>query len=146
MTDSPAAAKARAAHAKPGAAGRPLAVIVVAELLGTSHGRYGDLTFGNVATHALADIAAEPRFRAVAAAIAGGVRACAVRCAYFPVCLGGAPANKLGELDDFAGTETMHCRLTQQALLDAVLDDLERYGAPPGSAPITPTSGDRLWS
>ena len=36
MTDSPAAAKARAAHAKPGAASRPLAVIVVAELLGTS--------------------------------------------------------------------------------------------------------------
>ncbi|MGE3291715.1 MAG: cyclophane-forming radical SAM/SPASM peptide maturase GrrM/OscB [Geminicoccaceae bacterium] len=101
------------------------------ELLGTSHARYGELTFGNVATHALADIGAEPRFRTVAEAIAAGVRACAERCAYFPVCLGGAPANKLGELDDLAGTETMHCRLTQQALLDAVLDDLERYGTTP---------------
>jgi len=105
------------------------------ELLGTSHGRYGELTFGNVATHALADIAAEPRFLVVAAAITAGVRACAESCAYFPVCLGGAPANKLGELDDFAGTETIHCRLTQQALLDAVLDDLERHGAPPTLAP-----------
>mgnify|MGYP000402624426 CR=1 FL=1 len=111
------------------------------ELLGTSHRAYGELTFGNVATHALADIAAEPRFLAVAAAIAAGVRACTASCAYFPVCLGGAPANKLGELDDLAGTETMHCRLTQQALLDVVLDDLERYGAPPAISAITSTSG-----
>jgi uncharacterized protein len=124
---------------------RPFAILAVdwqggistfsPELLGTSHPRWGDFDFGNVATHSLADVAADPRFRAVAGAIQTGVRACAESCAYFPVCLGGAPANKLGELDDFAGTETMHCRLTQQALLDAVLDDLERHGSPAILAP-----------
>ena len=57
-----------------------------------------------------------------------GVQACKQTCDYFPICLGGAPANKLGELGTFAGTRTTHCRLTQQILTDVVLDDLERHG------------------
>ena len=104
------------------------------ELLGTADPAYGSFTLGNVATHSLADIAADPRFRTIAAAVEAGVRACEQSCAYFSVCLGGAPANKLGELGTFTGTETMHCRLTQQALTDVVLDDLERHGGQPAMA------------
>ena len=84
------------------------------ELLGTAHPTYGSFTFGNVATHALAQVAADPCFQAIRDAIAGGVQACKQTCDYFPICLGGAPANKLGELGTLAGTRTTHCRLTQQ--------------------------------
>ena len=86
------------------------------ELLGTAHPTYGSFTFGNVATHALAQVAADPCFQAIRDAIAGGVQACKQTCDYFPICLGGAPANKLGELGTLAGTRTTHCRLTQQIL------------------------------
>ena len=74
------------------------------ELLGTAHPTYGSFTFGNVATHALAQVAADPCFQAIRDAIAGGVQACKQTCDYFPICLGGAPANKLGEL----GTSCRH--------------------------------------
>jgi len=107
------------------------------ELLGTSHPTYGSFTFGNVATHDLTQVAAHPRFQAIVSAVAAGVRECERTCQYFSVCLGGAPANKLGELGTFAGTRTMHCRLTQQILADVVLDDLERHGAPTGTVAAT---------
>jgi uncharacterized protein len=50
-----------------------------------------------------------------------GVRACEHGCAYFDHCGGGAPANKLYELGDLAGTETLHCRAMIQRPFDAVL-------------------------
>lgn len=96
------------------------------ELLGLAHPTYGSFGFGNVLTDSLEDLCRNPRLAALSAEVAQGVQACAKRCAYFPVCLGGAPSNKLGELGTMAGTETVHCRLTQQALIDAVLDQLER--------------------
>jgi uncharacterized protein len=105
------------------------------EFLGLPHPAYGNLVFGSVATGGLEQIGEDPSFRRTAAAIANGVRACSERCAYFPVCLGGAPSNKLGELGDLSGTETVHCRLTQQALVDIVLDDLERHGPTRPAAP-----------
>jgi hypothetical protein len=39
----------------------------------------------------------------------------------FPPVRGGAPANKLAELDTCAGTETQHCHLAHQAVADVVL-------------------------
>lgn len=98
------------------------------ELLGLAHPTYGSFSFGNVLTDDLERIGKDTRLVAISAEVARGVRACAERCGYFAVCLGGAPLNKLGELGTMAGTETVHCRLTQQVLIDVVLDQLERSG------------------
>lgn len=98
------------------------------ELLGLTHPTYGSFSFGNVLTDDLERIGKDTRLIALSAEVARGVQACAERCDYYPVCLGGAPSNKLGELGTVAGTETVHCRLTQQVLIDVVLDRLERSG------------------
>jgi uncharacterized protein len=103
------------------------------ELLGYSHPRYGAFTFGNVQTHALIDILDAPRFRTVAQDIRRGVARCAASCAYFGQCGGGAPANKLFENDSFDSDETAYCRLTRQAVIDAVLTALEQEVAQHGS-------------
>lgn len=96
------------------------------ELLGWRHERYGAFAFGDVATHALDDVAADGRFQDIAADIAAGVEACRRTCPYFAFCRGGAPANKLAEKGTFASTETLYCRLTQKIVVECVLTALER--------------------
>jgi uncharacterized protein len=101
------------------------------ELLGAHHRRFGDFAFGNVAEHALSDVIHTPLFRTADAEIRRGIEACERSCRYFRWCGGGAPANKLFETGRFDSTETMHCRLTRQAVLDEVLMGLEaRIGRP----------------
>ena len=95
------------------------------ELLDARHPRFETFALGNVATHSLADLAAEPRFKALDGAIREGVGACRRECPYFRWCGGGAPANKLFETGRFEATETLHCRLTRKAVFDVVLDALE---------------------
>jgi uncharacterized protein len=95
------------------------------ELLGTHHPRFGSFEFGHIARHALSDVARTPRFRAVSTEIRRGAEACERNCRYFRWCGGGAPANKLFETGRFDSTETMHCRLTRQVILDEVLAGLE---------------------
>lgn len=94
------------------------------ELAGLSHTLLGELTFGNVLYNSLPSVLASERFRRVASDIADGVEACREKCAYFRLCRGGAPANKLAELDELAGTETQHCRLTHQVIADVILTDI----------------------
>jgi uncharacterized protein len=95
------------------------------ELSGARHARFPGFTFGNVATHALSGIECTPLFEAVSDEIRRGVQACERECRYFRWCGGGAPANKLFEVGRFDATETMHCRLTRQVMLDAVVAGLE---------------------
>jgi uncharacterized protein len=95
------------------------------ELLGVAHAGYNGFVFGNVHEHDLEDVLAHPAFVRAHAAIQAGVRRCAHTCAYFDVCRGGAPANKLFEHGDFASTETLYCRFTKQTVFDVVLDELE---------------------
>jgi uncharacterized protein len=95
------------------------------ELLGARHPRFGAFGFGNVATHALSAIEHMPLFKAVNDEIRRGVEACERRCSYFRWCGGGAPANKLFETGRFDATETMHCRLTRQIVLDEVIAGME---------------------
>ena len=65
------------------------------------------------------------------ALIQKGVSKCKQTCQYFTYCGGGAPSNKLYENKTFDSTETMYCKLGKQALIDVVLDYLERkYGLP----------------
>jgi uncharacterized protein len=95
------------------------------ELLGAHHPRFGSFEFGHVARHTLSDVARTPLFRAGSAEIRQGVEACERNCRYFRWCGGGAPANKLFETGRFDSTETMHCRLTRQVVLDEVVAGLE---------------------
>jgi uncharacterized protein len=95
------------------------------ELLGAQHPRFDHFFFGNVATHRLGDVAQEPLFQAISGEIRQGVEACKRSCDYFRWCGGGAPANKLFEIGRFDATETMHCRLTRQVVIDEVLNGIE---------------------
>jgi uncharacterized protein len=95
------------------------------ELLGYSHERYGSFVFGNVQTHAISDIFHNPRFQTVHHDIRLGVARCAEHCAYFDLCGGGSPSNKLFENGSFATDETMFCRLSKMAIIDATLSSLE---------------------
>ncbi len=96
------------------------------ELLGARHARFSGFAFGHVAAQRLSDVESEPAFQAIDDEIRRGVSACERTCRYFRWCGGGAPANKLFETGRFDATETMHCRLTRQAVLDDVLGRVER--------------------
>ena len=100
------------------------------ELLGAHHPRFGDFAFGHVAAHGLADVAAAAPFRTVSREIRRGVDACRRDCRYFRWCGGGAAANKLFETGRFDTTETMHCRLTRQVVLDEVIAGMEAHMRP----------------
>jgi uncharacterized protein len=95
------------------------------ELLGIRNERYGDFLLGNVLRDDLEAVTRTPRFERLHEAIALGVARCRDACAYFAVCGGGSPANKLFENASFASTETLHCRLSRQAVVDVVLEGLE---------------------
>jgi len=95
------------------------------ELLGVRHMRFEGFGFGHVATHGLADLAHDPLYRTINAEIRRGVEACQRECRYFRWCGGGAPANKLFEIGRFDATETMHCRLTRQVVIDETIAQIE---------------------
>jgi len=97
------------------------------ELLSAHHPRFDSFVFGHVATHRLSDIEHAPLFRAISSEIRRGVDACERSCRYFRWCGGGAPANKLFETERFDATETMHCRLTRQVVLDEVIAGIEGH-------------------
>ena len=109
------------------------------ELLGARHARFSGFELGHVAKHGLADIERSEQFEAIGSEIRRGVDACERTCRYFRWCGGGAPANKLFETGRFDATETMHCRLTRQAVLDAVITAVEsRVGAAELPTPALP--------
>ncbi len=132
---------------------RPLAILNVdcegnfstfsPELLGARSPRHGDFIIGRVQTDSFRDAAATPRARAIAAEIAAGVQRCRQTCPYFAFCGGGAPANKHFENGTLDSTETMFCRLSRQAVMDVVLDKLERCATRSGEAPQPATVGGR---
>jgi uncharacterized protein len=95
------------------------------ELQGIEHPEYGSFVFGNVAEHSLADIVGSEPFRRVADDIAAGVRACQAACAYFPLCGGGSPSNKLGETGTFRSTSTLHCTVHIKEVVEVVLRGVE---------------------
>ena len=95
------------------------------ELLGNKHRAYRDFAFGNVRTHSLEDVLEDDNFVTIFKEIQSGVKKCRDSCAYYMTCGGGAPANKVFEMGRFDVTETMFCRLTCQAPVDVVLNELE---------------------
>lgn len=95
------------------------------ELLGARHARFDGFAFGKAATHPLADLEHAALFRAVSSEIRRGVEACERSCRFFRWCGGGAPANKLFETGRFDVTQTMHCRLTRQVVLEEAMAGME---------------------
>jgi uncharacterized protein len=95
------------------------------ELLGAKSERYGDFLLGNVLHEDLDAIVAGRAFRRLQADVAKGVARCRETCGYFGLCGGGSPSNKFFENGSLASTETMHCKLSKMAIVDAVLKDLE---------------------
>ena len=98
------------------------------ELVGLPAPEYGGFALGNVASDTLQSAAASPRFRAIAADVAEGVRKCKNGCPYFAYCGGGAPVNKYFENGSFATANTMYCKLGIQTVTDVVLDKLLAAG------------------
>jgi uncharacterized protein len=123
---------------------RPFAIISISqdgqistyspELLGTPHSRFGNFVFGHIASHRIADVEHASHFRAVDNEIQRGVNACKRTCHYFQWCGGGAPVNKFFETGRFDTTETMHCRLTKQIMLDEIIAGIEAALNAPATA------------
>ena len=102
------------------------------EMLGGAHARLGSLSLGTSLEAGLTDDARR-RLVVVQEEITAGIAACERTCKYFDFCLGGVPSNKLGEHGRFDVTETMFCRLHEQAVTDVVLEALDAE-LPPESA------------
>jgi uncharacterized protein len=96
------------------------------ELLGYSSERHGAFAFGNIHKNELADVLQDPKFLLVNDEIQRGVERCYHTCDYFEVCRGGAPSNKIFENGTFNSTETLFCRLIKKAVIDVVLERIER--------------------
>ena len=95
------------------------------ELLGTASAAHDDFILGDLMNEDLDTIWRRTVDSRLAAEIGAGVAACRARCAHFPLCGGGAPANKWAEHGRFDATETMYCRLMRKALVEEVLADME---------------------
>lgn len=82
------------------------------------------LAVGHVDTIDFTTLYRDPAFRALSEPIAQGLELCRKTCGYFDVCGGAAPVNRLSENGTFVSTETLHCRMTRQALADVIEADL----------------------
>ncbi|HTK08735.1 MAG TPA: cyclophane-forming radical SAM/SPASM peptide maturase GrrM/OscB [Ktedonobacteraceae bacterium] len=110
------------------------------ELLTMTHPEYGDFRFGNILENSLEEIYDNPKFQYIQEQIQQGIRECEKTCAYFSVCGGGSPSNKLYENGTFNSTETRACRLQIQTPTEVLLEHLEEKYIPPSSR--TPVSSN----
>jgi uncharacterized protein len=95
------------------------------ELIGQKSIQYGDFILGNVRDMGFKQASRSRLFRTLKKDIQTGVRNCKRQCAYFNVCGGGAPANKLYENKSFSSTETRYCQYNIKIPTDLVLSKLE---------------------
>jgi uncharacterized protein len=100
------------------------------ELLGAAGREFAGFRFGGLPDGGPAAVLRNADYLRARAAIVAGIEACRARCPWFRWCGGGAPANKYFETGTFAATETLHCRLTKQVLLDVVLEAVDRGAIP----------------
>ncbi|MER8954530.1 GRRM system radical SAM/SPASM domain protein [Mesorhizobium sp. M0833] len=96
------------------------------ELAGLSHQGYGDYVIGRLPQSRLEDVLAEPVLRKMLDDIWQGIALCHQSCAYFNICLGGSPVNKMSECGGFVATETLACKLAHQVIADVSLERLDR--------------------
>lgn len=97
------------------------------ELLGTTSKDYGDFVFGNVNDLTDLSLAYLGRgFLRMVRDVSSGVALCRKTCAFFEICGGGSPSNKLGEHGRFDVAETMHCDMTVKTTINVLLERLEQ--------------------
>jgi uncharacterized protein len=99
------------------------------ELLGLKNADYSDFLIGNILSDSLEDMRTSPALAAMSRDISAGCEKCKRQCAYFSICGGGAPVNKLTENGSFASTRTTFCTLTQMACADLVLEAFDHLEA-----------------
>jgi len=92
------------------------------ELLTDSSQRF---ILGNVFQRSFWGAAGTDRYRQIRADIVAGREACRNSCAYFDVCGGGSPSNKIYEHNSFRATETIQYRYVRQVVADLVIEKLE---------------------
>lgn len=95
------------------------------ELAGLSYGKYKTFSVGNVLNDPMISLIRSQLAHELEQDIAIGVQECKRTCAYFQICGGGAPVNKLFENRTFASSTTNACRNVIMTICDAVLIDLE---------------------
>jgi len=96
-------------------------VLLSPELLGAKYDTDRDFVVGNITRESLADILGHGQSSNYAQEYRAGVRQCELECKFFPYCRGGQASNKFFELGNIAGTETQHCRNSQQKPLETIL-------------------------
>jgi uncharacterized protein len=92
------------------------------ELLGNKNKDYNDYIIGNVNTDEFASLPENPVLKRLHADIAAGVEMCREQCAYFDMCGGGQPSNKIAENGTFVSSVTTFCRMTRMAVTDLVMN------------------------
>lgn len=92
------------------------------ELLGEEHPRYGRFNMGHFGQHAmqLNNVLIDKMY----SEIQDGLRLCQEKCAYFGICGGGSPVNKLYEHGTFCATETLECVYRIKLVADVLIEEL----------------------
>lgn len=95
------------------------------ELMGLSFPGYESFAIGHLgASSATFDVWMD-RLTALEAEVEAGVAKCRSECAYYRMCGGGAPVNKLYENGSFASSATRQCSMTVMAVADVVMARME---------------------
>lgn len=95
------------------------------ELIGQKNKKYSDFILGNVYESGFLKNNNKQLLECLKTEINAGVEICRQNCAYYHVCGGGAPANKLYENKAFDSGETKYCKYSIQTPVDIVLESLE---------------------
>lgn len=117
---------------------KPLAIISInmfgdistfsPELIGGHKEDLNAFIFGNIFNiKDFDDIMENEKFKHVYRKIQEGVMECSKKCAYFDLCGGGAPSNKLSEKGTFAATETTFCLTHVQIIADIIQEKLDEH-------------------
>jgi uncharacterized protein len=99
------------------------------ELAGQPHPLLNSAAIGNVFDLDIHSKIAACGTGGIAESIREGVDKCRRECPYFMFCGGGAPVNKFYENGTFASTETVQCRTTIMAFVEAYLESVEHRDA-----------------
>ncbi|MBI2475808.1 MAG: SPASM domain-containing protein [Candidatus Taylorbacteria bacterium] len=100
-------------------------VLLSPELLGARYDENKNFVVGNIIRESLAEILERGQSSRYVQEYRAGVQQCERECKFFLYCRGGQASNKFFELGQIAGTETQHCRNSQQKPLETILAFME---------------------
>ena len=93
-------------------------VLLSPELAGIKSDTYGDFVAGNILDESIQSILARRNSIRYVAEFDQALAACRASCSYWSMCYGGYASNRYAETGRLNVTETRHCRITRQALVD----------------------------